>query len=97
MAKRSTRRKPVPELPPIDAAILLLGVGLEAEREIAGMSACLHHGIGRMRHKLGALTDAPIVGLDEDVRALESARRSAAALLVNLCEKCPYDCPAKRW
>lgn len=88
--------KPNERLPPIDAALVIVTVGMETWRERHGMKECRDAGIGARRRKLGSVPSQPLcVAL---ISPVEKARNEARALLESMCAICPFRrCKMKRW
>lgn len=81
-------------LPHLTAALVIEAIGLEIFREQSGMQACMAHGIGPRRRKLGPVADVPGFTISPE----EMARDGARQLLAGLCLVCPFRaCKMKAW
>lgn len=81
-------------LPPLDAALALEGLGMEAQRDEFGMTWCAAHGIGARRMIAGPapLREIDMVSAAPARMLLDQVR----VFLSEMCRECPHEqCPMK--
>lgn len=94
----ATKKRNSDRLPPITPELVIETVGLEIQRDEAGMVFCRDRGIGPRRRKLGPapLYFAPPAA--ELERYIEVARDGARVVLAEMCRVCPFgECEMKKF